>query len=174
MRLVLATATLSLLIMPWSIAGAAEAEDPFANFKPSPLTVAITVCEAGSAGQRRILVDFDFKNPTRREERLEKWLALHPNEVTVALLHVSRSDGTRIPYIGRHINRGHRIGAASYLRIPAKGTRVVKDVDVTTVYDWPKAPQTLTISYEAITTAHGALQLLRSGSQSLDYFPPSP
>jgi hypothetical protein len=43
------------------------------------------------------------------------------------------------------------------MRIPAGGTRVVRDVDVTAVYDWPKIPENLTIRYEAFRVAPGGL-----------------
>jgi hypothetical protein len=159
--------------MPSPIAGAAPVEDPVANFKPSALTVAITVHEASVEGRRRILVDFEFKNPTSKDEHLERWLALEPREITLALLRILMPDGSPIPYIGRHFNRGHHIGVESYLRIAAGGTRVVRDVDATAVYDWPPTPQRLTVRYEAFTMSHGTLRLLRSSNQSLDYVPPT-
>ena len=131
MRSVSLSATLFLLFAPSSTAGA--------DLAPSALTVAITVRPASIEGQGHILVDFEFKNPTSSDERLEKWLALEPPEVTIALLRISRADGSPVRYIGEHINRRH-IGAASYLRIPARGSRVVKAVDVT-VFTTGRRPQ---------------------------------
>ena len=147
--------------------GAREA----ANMKLSPIAVQIQVRQAIVDGRRRVLVDFEFKNTTKTDEQLEKWLALDPPIVEIALLRIERADGSPIPYIGRHINRGG-VGKEGYLVLPAGASRVVRSVDVTAVYDWPATPQVLTLRYEAFSAAHGELRVLKSTDQRLDYVPP--
>jgi hypothetical protein len=142
-----------------------------AHMKRSPITVKIQVRQRMVEGQRRVLVDFEFKNPTKGDEELEKWLALDPPLVEIALLQIEKADGSPIPYVGRHINRGG-VGKEGYLRLSSGASRVVRGVDVTAVYDWPATPQRLTVRYDALSIAHGGLRILSSTGQQLDYVPP--
>src|SRR5262249_19157999 len=108
--------------VPW------ESGEGSINVKRSDISVDIKVRQTDVNGERRIFVDFELKNAGSTERRLERWLALDPPVVTLALLRIERSDGSRIAFIGRRMSR--RIPQrADYVHLRSGESRVVKDVD---------------------------------------------
>jgi len=137
----------------------------------SQIVVDIRVRQADVGGRRHIFVDFEFSNTGPTEARLERWLALDPPLVTLALLRINRTDRSPVRYIGRHINR-RAPKSENYLWLRPGASRVVNDVDITSAYDWPAKAEKLTIWYEAFSLGHGDLELVQSASRELDYAPP--
>ena len=139
------------------------------NLKPSPIAVHLAIHQSSRADGGRIYVDVDFRNTSSAPQRLEKWLALEPPEVNGALLLIRRSDGTQIKYTGRHVHRnGPR--KQDYVTFRPGETRVVKDVDVTDAFGWPRTPETITVAYWAMSFDR-ELTLLRSPAMDLRYVP---
>ncbi len=150
--------------------GGSRGEVAVSEMKPSDIEVRINVRQAGGREKKHVLVDFEFKNHSRVKKRLEKWLALDPPVVTDALLQVKKVDGSPIKYIGRHYNRS---GATKdeYLSLAPGQSRIVRDVDVTAVYDWPPDAQKLMISYEAFSFGQKIMEVVQSPTHELDYVP---
>lgn len=138
----------------------------------SDIQVEIQVRQVTMGNERRVLVDFEFRNPTDTKKDIEKWLALEPPVVEIALLRITKADGSAIRYVGEHINRGG-IGKEGYLHLAAGASRRVEGVDVTNAYAWPETAQDVIVRYEALSAGQGDLRVLKSKDHKLEYVPPS-
>ena len=81
------------------------------DIRKSDIVVDIEVRQVSDAAGTHVLVTFTFTNRGPARERLERWLALDPADLTLPVLRVTTADGSAIRYVGRHV----------YRRAPTKG-----------------------------------------------------
>lgn len=143
------------------------------GIEPSGIAVSISVEQKLLEQRLRVLVSFRFENMTKESQRLEKWLALQPAEVTLAVLRVLDSKRGAIRYIGPHVHRMEPT-AEDFLVLRPGESRSVPDVDVTDRYAWPGEAQKITIWFEALSYSRRKLELLQSKRIEFDYRPVVP
>jgi hypothetical protein len=152
-----------------SIASAAMYRSPPAALYSS-IKIDLEVRETETAGQRRVVIDVNYRNVSKSRACLERWLALDPPELTLALLRVTRPDGSFVPYVGVHVNR-RSVSERDYLCLRPEESRSVANVDVTSMYAWPQWPEKLRVRVEGFTMANRRLEVIRSSDRELDYHP---
>jgi hypothetical protein len=141
--------------------------------KQSGITVSVSVCQKLVEQRLRVLVTFEFKNTSRKVERLERWLALQPEGVAPAVLRVFDKNGVRIRYIGPFTNRKKK-ERTDFVAFRPGQSILVPAVDVTDFYDWPMEAQQVRIKYRVFSSGQGSLELLESESVDFNYQPVIP
>jgi hypothetical protein len=161
-----------LMLVSWvaSNSVADERGAPVQAAKRSGIAISISVKQKMLEQRLRVLVSFEFKNTSKKKERLESWLALEPAEVTLAVLRVLGKNGEAVRYIGDHVHRMEPT-PSDFLVLEPGQSRLVSDVDVTDCYYWPETAQRLTIWFEAYSASHRRLELLESDRVEFDYQP---
>ena len=142
--------------------------DNAAPTKESRITVTIAVRQVTKGKQRRVLVDFRFQNHGPRPRPLEKWVALDP-AVDTGLLRIHKADGTPVGFLGRQSSR--RVEPEDYVTLAPGESRVVKDVDITALYEWPSSADVLSVEYRAYSLWGKDMRLLQSSPVELKFEP---
>jgi hypothetical protein len=144
--------------------------------KRSGIAVRLSVRQEIVNDRLRVLVSFEFKNDSKRKQRLRRDLlsdiARH-GDVELRVNVVDKDD-YGVFYTGPFVRLYLPMESSEFVTLKPGESRVIPDLDFTDMYCWPDSAQKLTLWFEAQALQSSEEEILRSDPVSFDYRPLAP